>query len=516
MIVHLASEVAPFYKRGGLGDVLGTLPNYLSKNQPNTVISFYYKNRMKGDDLKFMGSFDIKIQNIYYEFYYYHINQSGVDYYFINMSDSNIFSDMETSESDSSDEDGEMPYKENFPYIIYFYFAKAAIQLIQNLNLSPELILFHDWHVCGCLAYTEDIKKLNVKKTCKTVVLIHNYEFQGEILPDLLDFLDPEVKTELDSIYKQYGTATFFALAFKNADYVATVSKTYAQELIQKSAPHSGLKFLDLIEKDIFSLPNGIDDVHWSPEFSPYLQYHYNKSTYKEKKKENKQELIKEMQFDDASKPVVLMMARLTEQKGINLLVDLWSSEDIAMDSIENILNQDVNLIVYGRPAGGLNGNIHKRLAKAGEKFKGRFSYIPTYTEEKAHRFLAGSDMILCPSLFEPCGLVQLYGLAFGTIPVVRPVGGLKDTVIPHTESSELSTGFYIDEFKNESLKNAIREASDIYYHQKDNWDALIERAMSQSFSWDITVDQYYNFFEYIQENKKEHESKINYREIMI
>lgn len=514
MIIHLASEVTPFYKRGGLGDVLGTLPNYLSNEYPNIVISFYYKNRMRGllnSEVK--EKFKIEIQGVDYEFEYYLQRNEDVNYYFINMSDSLLFSDMESRESDSSnndDDDGEKAYKENFPYIIYFYFAKAAIQLIENLELSPEFILFHDWHVCGCLAFPERIKNFNANSDCISIVLIHNYEFQGDILPDLLHHLDEDILIELLPIYKQYGIATFFALAFKNSDYVATVSETYAEELIQGILPHIGLKFLDLIKKKkIYALPNGIDNILWSPKSSPFIKNLYDIDSYKTLKLKAKQELNSELQFYDDGKPIVLLMARLTEQKGINILIDLWNSEKEAMKQIENLLNVGIKLMIYGRPSGGVTGIIHKRLMLAKEMFPDRFNYISHYTEEKAHKLLAASDIILCPSLFEPCGLVQMYALAFGTVPLVRSVGGLKDTIIPYQLNPEQSTGFYIDEFSHENLKKTIQEAVFVYQNKKIDWNGIIERGMAKDYSWKSLIQHYYSFFETIRQDSKKNKKVI-------
>ncbi len=503
MIVHLASEVAPFYKRGGLGDVVGTLPFYLSKREENIVISFYYKNRIKLENLTPSESFLIDIQNIYYRFEYYHYEKDGVQFYFLNMDDNLLFSDMESTGNDKANDDGRNPYGLNFSFIVYFYFAKAALQLIKNLNLKPRHMLFHDWHVCGCFAFPEQISALN--EHCNTVVLIHNYEHQGEIFPDHIHLLGDKVFDELMPIYEEYGAITFFALAFLNANCIATVSKTYAMELLKGELPHIGLKFLQLIKrKKIFSLPNGVDYKTWSPERSPFIEQHYDISTYKKTKSVLKQQLVKEMGFVNPDAPILLFIARLTEQKGINILINLWDTIEESQKQIQRLLNSGVNLIIYGTPEKGLHGSIHKRLTLCKEKFVGQFNYVHNYTEDKAHRYLAGADMILCPSLYEPCGLVQMFAMKFGTLPLVRPVGGLRDTIIPHKEFPRESTGFYIEEFQHESLCETIEYAVQIYEKQPSVWGNIVKRGMRTDFSWDKTLEYYNAFLDQIESEQEE------------
>lgn len=502
MIVHLASEVAPFYKRGGLGDVVGTLPFYLSKREENIVISFYYKNRMNMENLMMSGSFLIDIQNIYYRFEYYHYEENGVKFYFLNMDDHLLFSDMESTGNDEANDDGRNPYGLNFSFIVYFYFAKAAIQLIKNLNLKPRHLLFHDWHVCGCFAFPELISSLN--EFCNTVVIIHNYEHQGEIFPDHIHLLGDKIFDELIPIYEQYGAITFYALAFKNANCIATVSKSYARELMEGELPHVGLNFLELIRrKKIYALPNGVDYSTWSPECSPYLDQHYDITSYKDTKLEWKKRLVEEMGFEDSKAPIVLLMARLTEQKGINILINLWDTVEESQKQIQKLLNLGINLIIYGNPEKGLHGSIHKRLTLCKKQFVGKFNYVHNYTEDKAHRFLAGSDMILCPSLYEPCGLVQMFSMKFGTVPLVRPVGGLKDTIISHKKFPEKSTGFYIEEFQQESLCKTIKQAANIYKDQPKVWEDIIKRGMSKDFSWDISLGYYNSFLDQIESEQQ-------------
>jgi starch synthase len=217
-------------------------------------------------------------------------------------------------------------------------------------------------------------------------------------------------------------------------------------------------------------------------------------------KRNAKKEIEQALQLPHDNEPVILMMARLTEQKGINILLDLWLPEEEVMSNMECLLNQGARLIICGRPSGGYNGDIHKRLLSAQRLFPGRFRYIPEYTEKIAHQLLAASDAIMCPSLYEPCGLVQIYAMSFGTIPLVRPVGGLRDTVVNHNDFPESSTGFYIEEFSFDSLLASVKQLVGIYNHQQELWQQLIQRCMRQDFSWLHIRDNYYRFFDEIRE----------------
>jgi starch synthase len=496
MIVHFTSEVTPFYKRGGLGDVSGALPKYLAAKHRNTVISFFYEGMMKAEEFARRKDVVINIQSVDYTFVVYHKRKDDVDFYFLNMSDKHLLADMESDGNDIEGEDGDKPYKGSLPLVIYLYFAKAALQLVKDLDLRPEILICHDWHVCGCFAFPSVIAELNPEAVCSTILLIHNYEHQGEVFSDAFYLLEDEIHNQFLPLFREYGNATLLALGVKNADYVATVSAGYAEELMEKRTTHPGLKYLRSIKrKKIYALPNGIDTTLWSPETSPFIEHQYNSSNAAVQKKKAKVILQEMFNFSAPDKPVVLMMARLTEQKGISIIANLWEDEALAVRHIKEVLDTGIHLIICGRPSGGLKGPIHKHFAAAQKHFPGSFTYIPDYSDALAHKLLAGADAILCPSLFEPCGLVQIYGMAFGTVPVVRPVGGLRDTVIPYCEQEESSTGFYIKEFSHTSLIETLETVVKTFTTRQHTWRQIAMRGMSQDYSWEQATEQYDTMF---------------------
>ncbi|MHA4812484.1 glycogen/starch synthase [Flavitalea flava] len=494
MILHLTSEVAPFYKRGGLGDISGTLPRYLNASLPNVVISFFYEEKMKKTDFSLGGVFSVYIHGAPYEFTYYSDRRDQVDFYFLNMADPFVFADLE---------DGERPYRGDASFFVYLYFAKAALKLVDILQLYPGYIIFHDWHVCGCFAFQHELDELKEKYNAFTILLIHNYDYQGEILPDVFHLLDEEVLEQVLPVFSRYGRVTLLSLGLKHADYVATVSEGYAEELRRKSLPHAGLEFLDLIKKrKIYALPNGIDREEWSPDNNRFIHFPYNRNSVSSGKQIAKNQVEKKFGIMEDDGPIVLLMARLTEQKGITLLMDFWGNEESSLVKIGAVLDTGIKLIVCGQPSGGLNGNTHRRFTLASKHYPGKFVYEPGYNEALANLLLAAADVLLCPSLFEPCGLVHIYGMAFGTIPVVRPVGGLRDTVIPFTDSPETCTGFYIDSFSHHSLVACLREVVHVFRHRKEEWKKITGRCMDQDFSWEKTRVHYFEFFDHIREGQ--------------
>jgi starch synthase len=488
-ILHITSEVAPFYKRGGLGDVLGALPKYLTNDQyDHLVVCPYYKDKMNLDENQCEKSVHfMEIFGIDYEFHNHAIVKDGVHYYFLNLVDDHIYASLEMSN------DGDQPYKGGASFMYYLYFAQSILTLIEAKQISVSHILCHDWQSAGIFAFRDQLQSMRLKHNLVTTFVIHNYDFQGSIFRHSLAYLPAEIVKALMPLFDEYRSASMLALGVKYADYVATVSPTYAQELLSGSLPHKGRKFLKNTF-EILSFLNGVDYNIWHPEKSPFLKERYSSKTLY-KKKEIKGNVIQKCRFGlgiDQDTPLVLMMSRLTFQKGVQLFIT-GDDRDIAAE-MEQFLGRGLALIINGSPSSGLNGHTHKKLSFLQSKFEGRIHYDPCYEEAKAHEYLAAADMIIVPSLFEPCGLVQIYAMAFGTIPIVRPVGGLKDTVLPHQQSSCNSLGFHVEEFTSASLRNAVHNAVTVYKESPNEWFQIVERCMEQDFSWNKMTRPYFDF----------------------
>ena len=494
-ILHITSEVAPFYKRGGLGDVLGALPYYLnSSDYSNVVVSQYYEGCMSGLENAIEDEYSMQIHGIAYPYKCYFVTKSGVSYYFLNLVDTHLYTELETAG------DGDQPYKGTSSFMYYIYFAKTVLDLIARLNLSPQHIFCHDWQTCGIFAFKEELSALRQQCATTTILMIHNYEFQGKILEDAIPYLPEQAKAEIIDTLSRFGQVTMLGLGIYKSDYVATVSNSYAQELMKGMAPHKWLCFLKG-KTDVKPLFNGVDYDIWHPERSSYLPINYDFESFYIKK-EYKNEVLKEYQLrpvaDHENIPLVLFIARLTVQKGIQLLT---AKENI--EKLDSLLNQNIRMVIHGSPSGGSKGEIHKTLTMLQEKYPGILAYDPKYSDEKANRLLAGGDILLVPSLFEPCGLVQIYAMAFGTVPVVRATGGLRDSVNDYVVDKQDATGFHFHEFNFDSMKAAISRAVSVYQNSKYIWNELILNGMKMNFSWNRMTSEYYRFLAEIESGKE-------------
>ena len=491
-IVHITSEVAPFYKRGGMGDVVGALPQYLeSEHTHNIVICPFYDGKMKHMDGAERGYRVINYQGIPYDFNTFYLRRNGIDHYFIKLSDSGIMSEWE-------DHDGYRPYSAPSTIVPYFYFAGAALELILHRDLTPDYIFCHDWHTGGCFGFTGLLEQIKNKKEFKSLFMVHNYEFQGDLHEDIYQNLDRDIAAQLEEIFSRYKQASLLALALKNSDYAATVSHSYARELVEGRAPHIGLKYLDLCNREMLSFLNGSDSSLWRPETSPYLPVPYGVDTL-ERKKDIKKMILGRYGFDDPGNtgpPLVLMLCRLTAQKGIGLFTGIQRESDGSTKNMEILLEQDNRFFICGNPGGGAGGIIDNALADLQKKFSGRLCYLNHYSDELAHHLLAAADILLAPSLFEPCGLIQIYAMAFGTVPVVRSVGGMRDTVRCYFEDPGTATGFYINEFSRNCLQTTLRSVTRLYHREPLTWRRIMERGMAADFSWERMCRQYLRFFD--------------------
>nr|WP_272898770.1 glycosyltransferase [Paenibacillus sp. MMS18-CY102] len=235
---------------------------------------------------------------------------------------------------------------------------------------------------------------------------------------------------------------------------------------------------------DLRGIVNGYETSIWHPELSEYVIVPYNKNSVTDKLK-NKKWLIKELRLEiDETRPILLFLGRLSPQKGIELFYNEGANFSL---NIEALMALGAAFIVCGEPQ---ENEIDKKFQKLAMSIEGDFRYIDRYTEELAHRLLAGSDILVHPSKFEPCGLTQLYAMAYGTIPIVNPVGGLKDTIVCELKNNGQGCGFWMEEYSFKGLYDAI-ETTIFHYEQTDVWSSLIERAMSQQYDWDLRIDPY-------------------------
>ena len=313
---------------------------------------------------------------------------------------------------------------------------------------------------------------------------IHNLKFQG-----VWDKKTVRDITGLASYYfapdklEAYGDANYLKGGIVYADYVTTVSNTYADEI---KMPFYGEKLDGLMRARsncLSGIVNGIDYEEYNPETDPFIYKTFNAMNFRKEKSKNKVELQKELGIDvDENRFMVGIVSRLTDQKGLDLVEHV----------MEELCATDMQLVVLG------TGDAkYENLFRHFEwKYHDRVSASIYYNNERAHRIYAACDAFLMPSLFEPCGLSQLISLRYGTVPIVRETGGLRDTVQPYNQYEDTGTGFSFANYNAHEMLDAVRFAKYVYYEKKREWNKIVDRGMAMDFSWKTSAKNYEELYQ--------------------
>lgn len=460
-VLFVVSECVPFVKTGGLADVAGSLPKELMKLGTNLAvimpkygtISDVYKERMQGK-----GAYTVSVgwreQYVGLEY----IVEDGVTYYFI---DNEYY--FNRDQLYGYDDDGER----------FSYFCKAVLTLMPELGFKPDIVHCHDWHtgMIPFLLKEQYQKNDSFYKEMKSVFTIHNLKFQGlfprEILQELLNVDDSYFTMEY---LEFYGAVSFMKAAIVSADYITTVSPTYCEEI---QTLYFGEKLEGLLQKNrkkLIGIVNGIDYSFYNPEVDPCIPYNYC-SELVEQKVLNKKELQRYFHLNEnKDKPVITMISRLTEQKGLDLVQHVF----------HELLQEDIQFIIIGTGEERSEQFFREMNSMYPEKVR---AYIG-FNEKLAHLAYAGSDLFLMPSKFEPCGLGQLIAMRYGSIPIVRETGGLNDTVQSFNELDGTGTGFTFSHYNAHDMLYTIRRALS-FYKEREIWPYIVQNAMRKDHSWE-------------------------------
>lgn len=476
-IIHVCAEVFPFSKKGGLADVLGILPEKISKytNINTLVISPFYK--ITNGNMIFKLCDNILFSDVKINYKVYIQIKSEVVYYFIKLEDA--YSMDETYMND------DRVYNETIG-LQYFVFGKCVVDFISKLNLNKIALFTHDWHVSAIYPY---LKNCNFIK--KSIHVIHNFHFQGEFNFDTVAYVDKIIAEEIENQKNYTNCPTMTLFAIMNANSLITVSPCYARELITQVAPHTGLEIWNEFGEKLIGILNGVDYDVWNPKKDELIYNKFYQDSIKFKT-ENKINLFGELNINySIEKPLVLFLGRLTTQKGIDLFVDLKSGRPFSSyDRMKSLTDKGIFFIICGNCEGGKNSIIHRQLKELEQIFGDNFKFIDQYNEQIAHKLFAAADIFLMPSRYEPCGLTQMYALSYGAFPVVNSVGGLNDTIVDLKQNSIYGNGIKMNFFSFESLSMAIDDTLE-YYYTKEIWTSLIQRCMKLRFTWDESVEKY-------------------------
>lgn len=466
-VLYTGAECAPFIKTGGLGDVLGALPNKVAEmdDEVAVILPLYQDIPQEyKDQMIYIGNFEVPVgwRRCYCGIFY--LERQGVTYFFV---DNEYYFGKRPGVYGYYD-DGER----------FAFFQQAVIMTMERFDLVPDVLHCNDYHTAFIpFLLKEKWGFIQAYQGIKTVVTIHNLEFQGkynaDTLPDLFDlgyekFDDGTVRMDNDVNWMKAGILY--------ADRVTTVSPSYAYE-IQTPEFGCGLdEILRMVSYKVTGILNGIDTVKNNPQTDKAVKYHYSRKKLANKVKNKKALQIELGLKTDAKTPVIGMVTRLTHQKGLQLLIE----------ELDNILTFDVQVVILGSG----DPDFESRLQEIASRHQDKLRVILAFDVNLAQRIYAGSDAFLMPSAFEPCGLSQLVALRYGSLPIVHQIGGLADTVWVYNPETGEGDGFGFRDYSGYNMVEAIKTMLSAY-KQKKVWDKMVQTAMEADFSWDESAGKY-------------------------
>ncbi len=474
-ILFVASESFPFVKTGGLADVAFALPKALRKIGIDArvilpkydAIPSYFKSKMHHID-----NFEIPVgwRQRYCGLEY--LEHDSVPFYFI---------------------DNEYYFRRNNIYGYYDeaerfgYFSRAVLEAIHYMgSFTPNIIHCNDWQTGVIPVILKDVFRFSERHcNIKTIFTIHNLKYQGTFDKDILSeilCLNPGYFNE-DAL-KLYDGVSFMKGGIIFSDKISTVSNSYASE-IQSPSFGEGLDgLLKCRSQDLWGIVNGIDYDVYNPATDINIEIHYDSEKFYNKF-QNKLYLQKMLNIPESQEiPLIGIVSRLVDQKGFDLISCI----------MEDLLQDNIQLVILGTGDERYE-NMFRYFA---EKYPNKLSINLQFDNSLAQKIYAASDMFLMPSLFEPCGIGQLIALRYGSIPITRETGGLRDTVQSFDETSGQGNGFTFKNYDSNDMLYTIRRAEYFYYNRKDIWRSLVQSAMKEDNSWDKSAHKYAELYSYL------------------
>ncbi len=471
-IYFAASEAEPFAKSGGLGDVAAALPRQLARmgHDVRVVLPLYSSiSHQLRKEFTYKYNFYVEMPIVHQYAGVFSYRYEGVLYYFI---------------------DNEYYFARNGLYGFlddgerFSFYDRAILDLLLREEFYPDIIHLNDWHTGASAALFKEFyaHQPGFEKT-RTIFTIHNLKYQGifpySVLKDYLGLGDEYFSYDK---MEHFGNINFLKAGLSLADYITTVSQTYASEL-QYAYYSEGLHSLILHRTDsIRGIVNGIDMHYYNPETDSDIFSNYD-INHIEKKKKNKVELQKLLGLqDDPDVPLLSVISRLTTQKGLDLLAFIF----------DELMEENVQFVLLGSG----NNEIENQFLDFSHRYRGKASANIFFSESLAKKIYAAADIFLMPSRFEPCGLGQLIAMRYGTVPVVRKTGGLADTVIPYNRFTGEGTGFAFQNYNAHELLFTIKDALYYYNNHPGAWKRIITQAMERDYSWESSAEQYALLYE--------------------
>lgn len=478
-ILFAASECVPFIKTGGLADVCGALPRYINKEEFDVRVILPYYTCIPAkfrDNFKYITHFymDYGMHNESVHVGIMEYEYNGIKFYFV---DNEYYFKCDS------------PYSSDLKWDIerFTFFCKAVLAIMPVINFRPDIIHCHDWQASLIPVFLHSTFATNpFYSGTKSIMTIHNLKFQGvwdietfQFNTGLPDYMFTPDKLE----FKKDANMLKGGLVY--ADYITTVSETYAEEI---KYPFYGEQLDGLLRARSASLRgivNGIDYDVYNPADDSQIFAKYTVKNFKKQKAVNKKKLQAELGLPvDENKYMIAIISRLTDQKGL----------DLVNYAIERICDENTQFVVIGTG----DPQYENMFRHYQWKYPERVSANILYSDQLAHKLYAAADTMLMPSLFEPCGLTQLIALRYGTVPIVRETGGLKDTVQPYNEFDGAGTGFSFANYNGEEMLGVINYSKSIYFDHRKEWDAMVKRGMETDFSWNSSARQYEGMYSWM------------------
>ncbi len=483
-VLFIASEMTPFVKTGGLGDVVGSLPKELARKGDivvKVVIPLYscidYQKyglflRMQGNCVN-MGTCQ--------EFFSVHQSNfvPNVETYFIEFNkyfgrpiyrQHGLYDDAYTHNE----------YQDNA--YRFSFFTRAALQTAKDLGFKPDVVHVHDWQTALAPYYLKHDNDAFFQDS-KSLLTLHNVPYQGRFGADVVPYAKIDWADFHWKSFEDYGRINLLKGGIRFADKLTTVSPHYAREILTPEYG-AGLDFiLRERQNDLTGILNGIDTQLWNPQKDEVIPHQYNRMTFEKGKSLNKKELVRRFGLETPQKPVFSMAVRLTEQKGVHML----------QECIESVLNtMQCQFVIMGNG----DGDIQNYFEALPRKYPGQIAVKIGFETELEHLMDAGADFSLVPSLYEPCGLKQMVSQTYGTLPVGRATGGLEDTILNYNEFNGNGTGFKFHDISSQALYNTIGWANATWFDRPNHIRGMRELAMKQNYSWDKSSLEYENLYQ--------------------
>ena len=469
-VLFVASEAFPYAGTGGLGEVIGSLPkslNKLGKYDARVILPLYESVSAEvRAKMQYLGNIYVPLAWRMQYCGLFRLEEDGTVYYFV---------------------DNEYYFKRNSLYGYgddgerFAFLSRAVLELIPMLDFHVDVLHCHDWHTALVPVY---YKLYYMYKEgyggIRTVFTIHNIEYQGQFAPGIIEDLFGISRNEYMSL-DWHGCINLMKGAIDYSDYISTVSPTYAQEICTREYAHGLEDVLNKNKHKLRGILNGIDYDVYNPATSPSLFVNYSAQSL-DRKAENKQELQKMLGLNvDAGAPLIAMVSRLVGHKGISLV----------RSAFNNIMNSGAQFVILG------TGDAdHENFFRHMQNLYGnRVHAVITFNKDLAQKIYAGADIFLMPSISEPCGLSQMIALRYGTVPIVRTTGGLKDS-IEDCGDGRTGNGFTFSGANAGELMRAVERAVGLYCVYGDIWRSLRERAAKCDFSWGESALKYQAFYD--------------------